>query len=136
MQVDTDFYEFDVENRLSQVDNGTTITTYLYDGSGEMVRRKVSNGTQGQEAKEITGTVLGVEGKTLWIEGDQGAAIPVRVTHQTELDGQKLKKDQRIESHLKKQFQPGEEVRASFKLDKKHLGKEENAAVSIEKQQK
>lgn len=89
---------------------------------------------QGQETKEISGTVLGVEGKTLWIEGDQGAAIPVRVTHQTQLEGQRLKRDQRIEPHLKKQFQPGEEVRASFTLNKKHLGKEENAAVSIEKQ--
>ncbi len=82
---------------------------------------------------ELTGRVLSVEEKTVWIEGEKGEAVPLRVTHETSLQGQHLKKDQRIESHLHRQFQPGEEVRASFQVQKERAGKYENRAVSIEK---
>jgi hypothetical protein len=82
--------------------------------------------TQGQ--KELTGKVVGVKEMDLLIQtDDQSAIIPLRVSHQTMLDGKELKKDQRIESHLKKEFQPGAEVRASFDIEKM-----ENKAVSIE----
>lgn len=48
-QTDGDLYNFDVENRLSRFtawspeDSNPRETTYLYDGSGEMVRRKADN---------------------------------------------------------------------------------------------
>ena len=70
--------------------------------------------------------------KVLYIEGAQGEAIPLRVTHETKLDGQALKRDQRIESHLKKEFQPGEEVRASFEIKTERRGELENVATTLD----
>lgn len=84
--------------------------------------------TQMQGQKELTGKVVGVRSDDLLVQtNDQGVIIPIRVSHQTMLDGKELKKDQRIESHLKKEFQPGAEVRVSFDIQKM-----ENKAVSIE----
>jgi hypothetical protein len=82
--------------------------------------------------KELSGKVLGVEEKVLWIEGEEGEAVPIRITHKTMVLGQRIKDDQRIRTHLGK-LMPGEEVRASFTLKKGHLGKYENEAVSVEK---
>ena len=87
------------------------------------------------EQKEISGKILGMHEKTVFIEDEKGAALPIQVTHETSLAGTHLKMDQRVESHLKKQFQPGEEVRTSFKVEKHRDGKVENVATSIEKQQ-
>lgn len=87
------------------------------------------------EQKELTGKVLSSHEKELYIQGEDGAAVPIRITHQTELEGKRLKKDQRVESHLKKEFRPGEEVRTSFTVRTDKRGKSENLATSVEKQQ-
>jgi len=94
----------------------------------QMPQGQMQQGQMQQGQKELTGKVVGVREKDLLIQTDaQSAIIPLRVSHQTMVDGKELKKDQRIESHLKKEFQPGAEVRASFDVDKM-----ENKAVSIE----
>ncbi len=97
--------------------------------------QKPMQGQEMGEQKEISGKVLGMHEKTLYIEDEKGAALPIQVTHETSLAGTHIKKDQRIESHLKKSFQPGEEVRTSFKVEKHRDGKVENVATSVEKQQ-
>lgn len=89
--------------------------------------------TEKQGQNEISAEVLGIEGKTLWLQGDEGEAIPIQVTHQTMLQGERVKDDQRIKGRLEKSFQPGQEVRASFDV-KQHGGKYENQAISIDKQ--
>lgn len=84
---------------------------------------------QHKSQKELNGTVVGVKEKDLLVrlDEDPNPIVPLRVDHQTHLDGKTLKKDQRIESHLKKEFSPGAEVRASFDVEKM-----ENKAISIE----
>lgn len=96
------------------------------EGQTQQTQTQQTQMQQGQ--KELTGKVVGVRSDDLLVQtDDQGAIIPLRVSHQTMVDGKELKKDQRIESHLKKEFQPGAEVRASFDIQKM-----ENKAVSIE----
>ncbi|KFE60144.1 hypothetical protein DB31_6015 [Hyalangium minutum] len=94
---------------------------------GQTQQGQMQQGQMQQGQKELTGRVVGVKSDDLLVESEQGAIIPLRVSHQTMVDGKELKKDQRIESHLKKEFQPGAEVRASFGIEKM-----ENKAVSIE----
>lgn len=95
--------------------------------AGDKPQQGQMQGAMQQGQKELTGKVVGVKADDLLVESDQGAIIPLRVSHQTMVDGKELKKDQRIESHLKKEFMPGAEVRASFDIEKM-----ENKAVSIE----
>lgn len=96
--------------------------------AGDKPQQGQMQGQMQQGQKELTGKVVGVKADDLLVQtDDQGAIIPLRVSHQTMVDGKELKKDQRIESHLKKEFQPGAEVRASFDTEKM-----ENKAVSIE----
>jgi hypothetical protein len=83
------------------------------------------------EHKELTGKVLGVHEKNLIIEGTNGEAIPLKVNHETKVSGVQLKKDQRIDSHLKKEFKEGDEVRASFEL-KRERGGVENLALTLD----
>ncbi len=85
---------------------------------------------QQQGQKELTGTVIGVKQDDLLVRlnDDPGAIVSLRVDHQTQVEGRKLKRDERIESSLRRDFSPGTEVRASFDLEKM-----ENKAVSIEK---
>lgn len=75
VQVDADLNWYDVENRFSQVNYIPNSTTYLYDASGELVRRKVKNlfGDPGTEAKETF-----VEG--IYQERSTGCAAPHEYT--------------------------------------------------------
>jgi len=93
-----------------------------------------SPAAQQAQKKELKGKILSVHEKTLWIEGENGEAVPLVVSHETMLMGQRLKRDQRIESHLRKEFQQGEEVRASFEIKREREGKIENIAVSVGKE--
>ncbi|RJS15761.1 hypothetical protein DRW03_32250 [Corallococcus sp. H22C18031201] len=103
-------------------------------GTGGASATAPSGSSMQGEKKEMTAKVLGMSSDSLFLEGDNGVAIPVKVTHETQLAGKKLKKDDRIESHLKKDFQMGEEVRTSFEVKHHKDGKVENVATSIDKQ--
>ncbi|MBJ6763582.1 hypothetical protein JGU66_22665 [Myxococcaceae bacterium JPH2] len=103
-------------------------------GTGGASATAPSGSSMQGEKKEMTAKVLGMSSDSLFLEGDKGVAIPVKVTHETQLAGKKLKKDERIESHLKKDFQMGEEVRTSFEVKHHKDGKVENVATSIDKQ--
>jgi hypothetical protein len=91
---------------------------------------KAPMGGSGQQMgqSQINGTVVGYRSDELLIKGDNGAVVPIKVTHKTQLDGKMVKKDQHIESHLKKEFKEGEQVRTSFDVDK-----QDNVARTIDK---
>lgn len=87
-------------------------------------------GGAGQQAQPntVTGKVLGVHAKTVYLEGPQGEAIPLTVTKQTQVSGKEFKN----ESELRKELQPGQEVTASFQLKRERSGEASNIATSIE----
>lgn len=85
------------------------------------------------EQKEISGRVLGTHRETLFLEGENGVAIPVRVSHQTNIEGKRIRRGERVESHLRREFPPGEEVRASFSLVRTREGRLENVATELQK---
>lgn len=90
---------------------------------------------QAEQPGEMTGKVLSVHERTIYLEGAQGEAVPIRVTHETTLNGERLRRDSRIEHRLREDFQPGEEVRTSFEPHREREGRYENRAVSVEKSQ-
>lgn len=86
-----------------------------------------------QQAKgenELKGTVLGSRGDELLIQTEDGAAVPLKVSSRTQVDGKPI--EGKISSQLKQEFKEGDEVRTSFNLKEKKM---ENEAVSIEKEQ-
>ncbi|MGZ3458712.1 MAG: hypothetical protein ACXU86_09420 [Archangium sp.] len=90
---------------------------------------QMQQGHKEKGQKELNGTVIGVKKDDILVRADDnGAIVPLKVNHQTQLDGKMLKKGESIESHLKKEFSPGAEVRASFDLNKM-----ENQAVTIDR---
>jgi hypothetical protein len=105
---------------------GTAFAQYEQQQS-QMGQQQKSQEQKGQ--KELNGTVVGIRRDDVLVRlnDDPGAIVSLKVDHQTQLDGKQLKKDQPIESHLKKEFSPGAEVRASFSLEKM-----DNKAASIE----
>ena len=93
----------------------------------------VAQGQQGQMQQgqhELRGTVVGTREKHVFIQEQSGAIVPLEVNHETLVEGQRIKRDQRIESHLKREFTEGEQVRASFDTKKT-----DNVATSIQKAQ-
>lgn len=80
---------------------------------------------------DVTARVLGVSGKTLFIEKD-GLAVPLEVNDQTAIEGNMVKGRQ-IESQLRNTFREGDQVRASFEVKKARGDKLENQALKLDK---
>ncbi len=79
----------------------------------------------------ITAKVLGVSGKTLFIDSDN-LAVPLEVTDKTTIDGKTYSGNQ-LESELRKTFKEGDQVRAGFELKKEPREKLENQALRLDK---
>ncbi len=79
----------------------------------------------------ITARVLGVSGKTLFIDSDN-LAVALEVTDKTTIDG-KTYSGKQLESELRKTFKEGDQVRAGFELKKESREKLENEALRLDK---
>ena len=94
-------------------------------------------GEQRQEQQQMTvsGEVLGMHRGDVYVEGPDGVAIPVKVNHDTLVDGQRIKRDQRLEHHLKQKIQPGQQVQAQVEVRHHRDGRMENIALAIRPEQ-
>ena len=87
-----------------------------------------------QQAKgenELKGTVLGARGDELLIQTEDGAAVPLKVSSKTQVDGKPIEEGKSISATLKSDFKEGDEVRTSFNLNEM-----KNEAVTLKKEQK
>ncbi|MCP3143159.1 hypothetical protein [Pyxidicoccus xibeiensis] len=101
-------------------------------GSGQQQPATESD-TEGQrgETKQLAGRVLGSSPGILYVEGDQGAAIPLRVTHATRLGDRRIPRDQAIGTYLRKELSPGKSVRVTFDVRTHEDGRLENVATTL-----
>lgn len=86
---------------------------------------------QSEGENKLKGTVLGSRGDELLIQTEDGAAVPLKVSKRTQVDGKPIEGS--VSRHLKQEFSEGDEVRTSFNLKEKKM---ENEAVSIDKEVK
>lgn len=78
--------------------------------------------------KQLQARVLGVDDKDLVLQ-IENVAVPMRVSHDTSINGETTARTRRIEARLKREFAPGQMVNVTYSMDELR-----NAAVSIEKQ--
>lgn len=94
---------------------------------------------QGQRAEEkgekhsISGEVLSVRGSTLFLQTGDGVVVPVQVTRQTQMEGERLPEGRAAENHLKNTFRQGSEVEAEVRVHRAQTGEVTNQAVSLKK---
>lgn len=81
------------------------------------------------EENQLTGRITEIREDTLFVQTEDGAVVPLQVTHETTLEGKRIERGARVGRELRNQYREGEEVRASFEL----RGKTQNHATSIEK---
>jgi hypothetical protein len=119
-----------------QLKTATMLAVLSLGGAGFLAREAAAQQPAEVAAqKELTGKVVGMHEKTLFIEGKDGLAIPVSVNHETLVEGQRVKRDQKIESHVKRELKPGDQVRASLEVRTERDGKVENIATALSKEQ-
>lgn len=82
--------------------------------------------------RAFSGPVLGAAPGTLFITGPSGAAIPIRVTHQTRIAGVTVPRDQDIETYLREHLKPGRSVRVQFDVRPFSDGTPQNVASTVE----
>ncbi|AKQ67868.1 hypothetical protein A176_004780 [Myxococcus hansupus] len=89
-------------------------------------------GSQMQGQQELSGSIVAVKRDKLYIKDENGAVVPVGVTHSTQIDGKTIEKHRDIHSHLRREIKEGDQVRTRFNVEKTT----ENMASSVEKMNK
>ncbi|MFP2925580.1 hypothetical protein ACLESO_10245 [Pyxidicoccus sp. 3LG] len=101
-------------------------------GAGQQPAPEPDTESPRGETKELTARVLGASPGILYVEGKEGAAIPLRVTHATRVAGRRVPREQSIDSFLKKELAPGKSVRVTFDVRTHEDGKLENVVSTLD----
>ncbi|MCY1014623.1 hypothetical protein [Pyxidicoccus sp. MSG2] len=86
---------------------------------------------QGEE-RVLSGRVVGAGTGLLYIESTQGPVVPLRVTHQTRVQGQRIPREQAVQAHLQKTLPPGTSVRVTFDVRTHEDGTPENVVRTVD----
>ena len=101
-------------------------------GAGQQPAPESDSEAPRGETKALSARVLGVSPGILYVEDDSGAAIPLRVTHATRVEGRRIPREQAIDGFLRKEFKPGASVRATFDVRTHADGMRENVAGTVD----
>lgn len=114
-------------------------TAVAQEGERSEERREEQRKQEEKQAEEkgekhsISGEVLSVRGSTLYLQTEDGAVVPVQVTRQTQMEGERLPEGRAVESHVRNTFRQGSEIEAEVRMHRAQSGEITNQAVSLKK---
>ncbi|QSQ27167.1 hypothetical protein JY651_20625 [Pyxidicoccus parkwayensis] len=86
---------------------------------------------QGEE-HSLSGRVLRAGTGILYVESTEGPAVPLRITHATRVQGQRIPRAQGVETYLSDAFPPGTSVRVTFDVRTLEDGTPQNVVRTVE----